>query len=216
MHVHGPQEAQRNENIVSDKAVIKVNVLRSSFSGIERKKRRVNGDRRTNEMERVIKDIYRYFFHNINTTFSPTYSLVYSGNILLDLYPRSEIVIIVHILEVDGSILSTIINAVSMALMDAGVMMKDIITACNVGVMRSNICVDLTNMEEIHCSSSLFIAIKSRSNVNNIVYMNLDKKINPEQLQACLDEATANCLLIRGQIEKGMKENMQELKSRLL
>lgn len=215
MHVHGPQEAQRNENIVSDKAVIKVNVLNSSFSGIERKKRRVNGDRRTNEMERVIKDIYRYF-HNINTTFSPTYSLVYSGNILLDLYPRSEIVIIVHILEVDGSILSTIINAVSMALMDAGVMMKDIITACNVGVMRSNICVDLTNMEEIHCSSSLFIAIKSRSNVNNIVYMNLDKKINPEQLQACLDEATANCLLIRGQIEKGMKENMQELKSRLL
>jgi len=216
VHVHGPQEAQRNENIVSDKAVIKVNVLNSSFSGIERKKRRVNGDRRTNEMERVIKDIYRYFFPYINTTFSPTYSLVYSGNILLDLYPRSEIVIIVHILEVDGSILSTIINAVSMALMDAGVMMKDIITACNVGVMRSNICVDLTNMEEIHCSSSLFIAIKSRSNVNNIVYMNLDKKINPEQLQACLDEATANCLLIRGQIEKGMKENMQELKSRLL
>ncbi len=66
MHVHGPQEAQRNENIVSDKAVIKVNVLNSSFSGIERKKRRVNGDRRTNEMERVIKDIYRYFFPYIN------------------------------------------------------------------------------------------------------------------------------------------------------
>ncbi len=94
--------------------------------------------------------------------------------------------------------------------------MKDIITACNVGVMRSNICVDLTNMEEIHCSSSLFIAIKTRSNVNNIVYMNLDKKINPEKLQLCIDEASANCLVIRNQIEKGIKENMHELKAKLL
>ena len=147
---------------------------------------------------------------------SLTHSLTCSGNILLDLYPRSEIVIIVHILEVDGSILATIINAISMALMDAGVMMKDIITACNVGVLRSNICVDLTNMEEIHCSSSLFVAVKTRSSANNIVYMNLDKKINPERLQSCVDEASANCLLIRNQIEKGMKENMHELRGKLL
>ena len=63
MNVHGPQEAQRNENIAGDKAVIKVNVLNSSFSGIERKKRRINGDRRTNEMEKVIKDIFGYSFN---------------------------------------------------------------------------------------------------------------------------------------------------------
>ena len=77
MHVHGPQEAQRNENIAGDKAVIKVNVLNSSFSGIERKKRRMNGDRRTNEMEKVIKDIFGYSLTRFIThPLSLTHSLV--------------------------------------------------------------------------------------------------------------------------------------------
>ena len=52
---------------------------------------------------------------------------------MLELYPRSEIVIVVHIVQSDGSILATMINAVAMALMDAGIMMKDIITACSIG-----------------------------------------------------------------------------------
>jgi exosome complex component RRP41 len=44
---------------------------------------------------------------------------------MLELYPRSEINITVHVLESDGSIICSMINAVTLALMDAGIAMSD-------------------------------------------------------------------------------------------
>ena len=44
---------------------------------------------------------------------------------MLELYPKSEININIHILESDGSIITTILNAATLALMDAGISMRD-------------------------------------------------------------------------------------------
>ena len=57
----------------------------------------------------------------------------FSSVVCLELYPRSEINIVIHVLETDGSVLCTILNATSMALMDAGVAMQDMIVSCSSG-----------------------------------------------------------------------------------
>ena len=49
---------------------------------------------------------------------------------MLELYPKSEININIHILESDGSIITTILNAATLALMDAGISMRDMYCFC--------------------------------------------------------------------------------------
>jgi exosome complex component RRP41 len=110
--------------------------------------------------------------------------------VLLDLYPRSEIDVVIHVLEADGSVICCIINAVSMALMDAGIAMEDMIVSCsagkrvrklvsrlneklilfhlvapsrgNLGLVRHQICVDLTQIEQVAGGAYLPMAVTAR------------------------------------------------------
>ena len=79
--VQGPQEPVRRENAV-DIGTLTCKLVNAPFSGTDRKRRRT-GDRKTAEMETIIKQTFQ-------------------SVIALDLYPRSEISIVVHILEADG------------------------------------------------------------------------------------------------------------------
>ena len=120
--VNGPQEASRRDQ-AEHSAIIACQIMNAPFSGSERKKRKPS-DRRSNELEIMVKQ-----------TLEPI--------VMLDLYPQSEIQLVVHILESDGSIESTVMNACTMALMDAGIAMLDMIVSCTVGEIRHQICVDL-------------------------------------------------------------------------
>ena len=55
--------------------------------------------------------------------------------ILLQRFPRSQIDICVQVLQSDGSALSIAINAVTLALIDAGIPMMDFVCACSVGII---------------------------------------------------------------------------------
>jgi exosome complex component RRP41 len=55
--------------------------------------------------------------HTLSSTFSPI--------IFTTLYPHSTITISLHILSQDGSLLASLINASTLALIDAGIPMKD-------------------------------------------------------------------------------------------
>jgi exosome complex component RRP41 len=46
---------------------------------------------------------------------------------------KSEIAIIVHLLESDGSSLCAILNAVTLALVNAGIAMTDLLVSCSIG-----------------------------------------------------------------------------------
>lgn len=51
------------------------------------------------------------------------------------LHPRSQIDICVQIIQSDGSLLATAINASTFALVDAGIPMIDFVCACSVGYL---------------------------------------------------------------------------------
>lgn len=49
------------------------------------------------------------------------------------LYPHSSIIISLHVLSADGGILAALINATTLALIDAGIPMADSLVACTAG-----------------------------------------------------------------------------------
>ena len=80
--VHGPQELQRRGDDSNEKGSLIVRLINAPFSGSDRKKRKA-GERRTVEMETIIKQTFE-------------------SVIMLESYQRSEINVVIHVLESDG------------------------------------------------------------------------------------------------------------------
>jgi exosome complex component RRP46 len=77
----------------------------------------------------------------IRETFTPV--------VLTDSFPRAVISIVVQVIEDDGSLLAVAINAVSLALMDAGVPMVSVVTATSCGILDDgSLNLDPTSAEE--------------------------------------------------------------------
>lgn len=67
--------------------------------------------------------------HLITTTFSPI--------AFLHLYPHSTVTIVLHVLSSDGSLAAALVNATTLALVDAGVPMPDYVAAATAGSTAS-------------------------------------------------------------------------------
>src|SRR5271154_5818370 len=66
-----------------------------------------------------------------------TLTTSFSSLLLTHIYPHSTISISLHILSQDGSLLAACINATTLALIDAGIPMRDYVVACTAGSTSS-------------------------------------------------------------------------------
>lgn len=114
--IYGPHEPE-NENSEGE-CKINVEYAKSSFAGIEHRKNRKN-DQSSREMSERIK----------NTLYSA---------IVTSSYTRSVIDVYLTVLESDGSDWAACINAAGLALIDAGIVLKDMISACEVSITEYN------------------------------------------------------------------------------
>ncbi|KAI4142306.1 MAG: hypothetical protein L6R39_004985 [Caloplaca ligustica] len=116
--ITGPSEGRRTGGGGGDdNATVQVEIGIAGFSGVDRK-RRGRGDKRTSEMQMTIANAF-------------------SNTLFTNLYPRSTILITLHVLSQDGSLLAACLNAATLALIDAGVPMSDYIVACTSGSTAS-------------------------------------------------------------------------------
>ena len=67
---------------------------------------------------------------------------------MLEKYPRSQLDLQVFVLESDGGYRSASFNAVTLALMNAGIAMKDFPVATTAGLIQNVAVVDLIYQEE--------------------------------------------------------------------
>eukprot|EP01039_Chlorochromonas_danica_P003182 gene3182-3484_t len=185
--VLGPQEPRKKN---TDGSVEKCNIVcrinEAPFAGSERKVRKP-GDRRMFEIEKTIREVAE-------------------SVIMMDLYPRSEITIVVHILETDGSVTCTAINAMCLALMQAGISMEDMVTACTVGYVKDDLCIDLTQTELGFGGAYMPVVIKARS--EEIVFMQLDSRLSVDLLQQALEKSLEGCRFLKTYVETAMKTHM--------
>lgn len=146
--VFGPREAKMRSQTLHDRAVLNVEVNVLPFSTGERR-RRARADRRMLELAATIK-----------TTFEP---VVQTG-----LYPRSEIDVFVHVLQQDGGLLQTCINATTLALATAGIPLLDFVCAVSGGVHATSPMLDLTTLEE-NDLPHVTVAVMPRTNKVTLV-----------------------------------------------
>jgi exosome complex component RRP41 len=132
--VNGPMECVRRSDELSDRAILDVSLQISPCASADRRVYYPNNDRRLIESATQIQ-------HTLEAA------------LLLQTYPKSRITIHISVLCDDGGRLCTAINAASMALIDAGIPMKDICCACSAGgTMDSTdlttVLIDLNRIEE--------------------------------------------------------------------
>ena len=73
---------------------------------------------------------------------------VYETAVIISLFPRSQIEIFVEVLNSDGSVLASAINATTLALINAGIPLYDYVLAASVGHLAKTVLLDLNRLEE--------------------------------------------------------------------
>jgi len=116
--VSGPHEADNFSKSKHDRAVISCQCSMAAYASAERKLR---GPRDRRNME-VAATIQKSFQHVIMT----------------HLFPRSQFDINVHAIQEDGGVLPAAINATTLALIDAGIPLSDMLVACVSGAFSQD------------------------------------------------------------------------------
>lgn len=122
--VAGPRESKSKLNALPDKCTVNVEYQISPFAtAIHRKV--VKADRKNKEAALFIKQIFE-------------------GVILSSLYPRSQISLYIHVIQNDGGARAAAINAATLALINAGIAMREFVSAATAGFVDSTPIIGMT------------------------------------------------------------------------
>ncbi len=137
--------------------------------------------------------------------------------IQIENFPNTVIDCYIMILQADASTRCAGINAASLALANAGVPMKELVSAVSIGKTGDTLVVDLSKDEEdykiikdgkeIKAATDIPFAILSKS--EKISLLQLDGKINPEDLKEAIALAKKACKKI-AEIQKKTLKKIKE------
>jgi len=168
--VYGPREMHPKHALVPDKAVLKVRYSMLPFSVSDRK--RPGPDRRSREISKVTREAFE-------------------SVVLLDQYPRSAIELYIEIMQADAGTRVAGINAASVALADAGILMKDLVASCAAGKVADTVVLDLNGLEDNCGQADVPIAMTGRD--KKVTLMQMDGLMTREELKQALKYATSGC-----------------------
>uniref|UniRef100_A0A0K8R805 Exosome complex component RRP41 n=1 Tax=Ixodes ricinus TaxID=34613 RepID=A0A0K8R805_IXORI len=190
--VYGPHEPRGNRSrALHDRVLVNCQFSMATFSTFERK-RRPRGDKKSQEMTL-----------HIQQTFEAT--------ILTQLYPRSQIDIFVEVLQSDGGTLSVCVNAATLALIDAGIALKDYVCACSVGFIDGVPLVDISSIEESNRGPELTVAVLPKS--QQIVLLEMSSRVHVDNLEKMLDAAMKGCTDVHAIFDSRVKEHTAQVGS---
>ncbi|KAF0694473.1 Aste57867_14641 [Aphanomyces stellatus] len=109
--------------------------------------------------------------------------------ILVDKFPKCQLSIHAVVLEAQGSELSAAITCASLALVDAGVEMIDMVAACSAGVWQSDIVLDPTAEEQ--AASHVLVAFMPAQ--GQLTHLMQQGKLSYEHVQEAITLCTDGC-----------------------
>jgi len=113
--------------------------------------------------------------------------------IFQEYFPRSAIDIFVEVLQADAGTRTAGINAASIALADAGIPMKSLVSACAVGKVDDTLVLDLNKDEDNYGQADMPIAMTPDG---NITLLQMDGHLTREEFKEGLEMAKKGCLAI--------------------
>ncbi len=167
--VYGPREVHPRHMQKSTSAVVRYRYNMASFSVEERK--RPGPDRRSIEVSKVSREAVE-----------PV--------IFQEYFPRSAIDIFVEILQADAGTRTAGINAASIALADAGIPMRNLVSACAVGKVDDTLVLDLNKDEDNYGQADMPMAMTPDG---NITLLQMDGHLTKDEFREALEMAKKGC-----------------------
>ncbi|AEA47062.1 exosome complex exonuclease Rrp41 [Archaeoglobus veneficus] len=174
--VYGPREVHPRHLQDPSRAIIRYRYNMAPFSVEERKK--PGPDRRSIEISKVSRE-----------ALEPV--------ILKELFPRSGIDIFVEVLQADAGTRTACLNAASVALIDAGVAMRGMITAVAVAKVEGEIVLDPMKEEDNYGEADVPFAFLIRNGkIESIALLQMDGKMSAEEMKKALELAKKGAMQI--------------------
>lgn len=158
--VFGPRELHPKHSSYPDRAVVRVNYRMATFSVTDYK--RSFPSRREKEISKVLSDAFE-------------------SVVLTKLYPRSAVDVHVQIFQSDGGTRTAAAIAISAALADAGIPMRDLTGGIASGIYDDNVVLDLSGHEDMKGTGDMPILYSP--NVDEISLFQLDGLFTFEQFK---------------------------------
>ena len=181
----GPQEPTSRSQVNPKKASMSVSINLTKFAKMERSKSSHKNERRTLEWQ---TSLVRTF----------------EKNVMLQLYARTSIDIQVHVLQLDGGILGAMINGITLALIDAGIAMYDIISGVSVGLYDTTPLLDINSLEE-NAMSSVTLGTVGKSEKLSLLLV--EDKVPLDRLESVMAIGIAGAHRIRDLMDKELRKH---------
>ena len=168
--VYGPREAVPRHTQNPLRAIVNARYNMAAFSVDDRK--RPGPDRRSREISKVISEALEHV-------------------ILLEKYPRASIDVNIEVLNAEAGTRVAGITAAAIALVDAGIPMKDIPVGCAAGKIDGQVVLDLGKEEDNFGDADLPIVLSPRT--GEILLLQMDGHLTPQEFDEALDLAMKGC-----------------------
>jgi len=159
--VYGPRECIPRHEADPFRAVLHIGYSMAAFSSME-ERNRPGPNRRAREISKVM----RHAFENV---------------VLLEQFPKTAIDVRCEILQSDGGTRCSAITATALALADAGIPMRDLVTSVAVGKAGGELMTDLGKEEDNFGEADMPLAFSMRT--REILLLQQDGLLTKEEIQ---------------------------------
>ena len=140
-----------------------------------------------------------------------TISSAFQTNLFTHLFPHSTITLSLHLLSSDGSVLAALLNASTLALIDAGIPMRDYLCACTAGSTSSyssndesaDPLLDLNAQEELELP---FLTVATLGGSDSVSVLVMETKVQVGRLEGMLAVGVDGCKQVREVLDAVVRE----------
>jgi len=168
--IFGPRDVHPKHMADQDSGILRCRYHMSPFSVTERKNPAPS--RREIEISKVIKEALQ-------------------PAVILKDFPRTVVDVFIEVLQADGGSRCAALDAASVALVDAGIPMRDMVSACAAGKVADKIVLDVNDEEDKEGQADMPVAYMP--NLGKITLMQLDGILTPNEYKKCLETAIGGC-----------------------
>lgn len=134
-----------------------------------------------------------------------------SSTLHTHIFPHSTISLSLHVLSQDGSLLAALINASTLALIDAGIPMTDYISACTSGSTSTYAAaddgadplLDLNTQEEQELP---FITVATLGDSDKVVVLVCESRVQVSRMEGLLAVGVSGCRMVKKWMDDLVKE----------
>jgi len=169
--VYGPRECIPRHGASPYHSIIKCRYMMSPFASLD-EHGRSGPSRRSTELSKVIREV----FENL---------------IIAERFPNTQIDIFIDVLQASGGTRTASITAAAVALVNAGIPMRDMVSAVAVGKAADTLMIDLGKEEDNQGQSDMPLAISRRD--KNLLLVQMDGLLTKEEITKMIDMADKSC-----------------------